>query len=202
VTTDLEKLERDLEKLRTALDEVQTRKAAHEAALSELEDRRVEAEARIVLAQREAADFARRLEDQEAQLEEARTQAAVEAFEAAVAAKDASAEAIAAAIEALIVSLGDLDNELLQLGEMQNALALRRVKVTMPPEPQVFIDAWQRLAALVRQTLEEDLEDELIEAAARSPRIHAIEELPLHLREAARRRRKCSSNCARGSGVR
>ncbi len=38
--------------------------------------------------------------------------------------------------------------------------------------------------------LDETLEDELLEAAARSPRPKAIDELPPHLQEAARNRRR------------
>ena len=187
---DVEQIERDLEALRASLDDVQSRKAAHEAALSELDDRRVETQARLALAEREAAAFAQRLTDLEAELEEARRHAAIEAFEAAATAKDERAEAIALAVDALLASLEALDVELHELAQMRKSLAERRVDVTIPPEPRVFIDAWQRLTALVRQTIQEDLEDELIEAAARSTRIRAIEELPVHLQEAARQRQR------------
>ena len=47
-----------------------------------------------------------------------------------------------------------------------------------------------RLTRFVRGLLDEQLEDEILEAAARSTRAQAIEDLPPHLQEAARNRRR------------
>ena len=85
----------------------------------------------------------------------------------------------------------------LEEGAVKAALALT-VSVPSPREILVagrlagapgLLDAWQRLQELVRASLQEQLEDELIEAAVRSPLGRAIDDLPEHLQEAARRRR-------------
>lgn len=188
MTTDLETLERDFEALRAAIQDLQARKAQHEASLARIEDERVETEARIALAEREAAALAQRLQEQEEELEQARTQAAIEEFESDVMTMQATAEGIASAIDALLASFDGFDQHLERLEERKSALAARGVKVTAPPEPEVLHDAWQRLVRVVRETINEQFEDELVEAAVRSPRPGAINELPVHLQEIARQR--------------
>ena len=188
MTTHLEKLERDFETLRTAFQDLQARKAEHEATLAQIEDKRVETEGRIALAEREAAALAQRLQEQEEELEQARTRAAIEDFESDVATMQAAGGAVATAIDALLASFDDFDQHLRRLEERKTALAARGVKVTIPPEPQALRDAWQRLVGVVRQTINEQFEDELVDAAVRSLRPEAINELPVHLHEIARQR--------------
>ena len=67
----------------------------------------------------------------------------------------------------------------------------------LPPEPEDLQEQWDRLAGHVRRGLGQQLDDELIDAAARSPMGAAIGDLPRHLQEAARRRRQLLMRSAR-----
>ena len=58
-------------------------------------------------------------------------------------------------------------------------------------------EAWRRLVTLVAPLTDAGLTEELVDAAARSPLGHAIDDLPLHLRGAARERRKVLLRYAR-----
>ncbi len=70
--------------------------------------------------------------------------------------------------------------------------------VTDPPEPAQLVEAWERLVESVRSKIDERLEDEVVESAARSFAGYEIEKLPEHLRTAARtRRRRLSTELAK-----
>ncbi len=66
----------------------------------------------------------------------------------------------------------------------------RTQPVALPPEPVALAESWDRLVARIRTELDQNLEEELLEAAARNPLAHAIDDLPAHLRAAARERRR------------
>jgi hypothetical protein len=54
--------------------------------------------------------------------------------------------------------------------------------------PDVMRESWERLCEEVRKRINEEFEEELVAAAARSPLGHAINDLPRHLQELARQR--------------
>jgi hypothetical protein len=56
-------------------------------------------------------------------------------------------------------------------------------------EPTIVEQSFEMLVDVVRERLEGDLERDLVEAAARSPMGHDIQELPAHLQVLARERR-------------
>jgi chromosome segregation ATPase len=190
VKAEAKEIEQQLEALRHDLDEAHARAAHQEGQLSELDERRAEAADRLQLALRQAEEFRAELERKEAQLEEARRQAAIAEVEEAVRRRDETAIHVAAAITQVVDGLEALDGRREELAQAQSELASTGHRVETPDEPPSFEEAIERLVTVVRAMLDEALEDELLEAAARSSRPRAIDELPPHLQEAARTRRR------------
>lgn len=174
--------------LREGLAELTSRATAYESALEDLSHRRDELAGRLDLSRRQAEDFAKRLAAKEAELEEARKLAAYHAFGRAVESRDTAAREAGRAIDDLVAGL-----ELLHRLQKAVAAAARAV----PPEfdvspgelPQDFEVAWQRLVDVVRVRIDERLQDDAVEEAARSFHGYEINKLPEHLQALARRRR-------------
>jgi chromosome segregation ATPase len=195
-----EELTREIAELEREMERVDASARDAETALSALEDQRAEAIGRLQLARRASADFEARIAERRAALEQARKEAAVIALREAVRRRNAVAARVAERLDAAVADLDELDRvreeahaahqELL---EVANGLG----PVDLPEEPEELQDQWERLAAHVRRGLSEQLEDELVEAAARSPMGAAIGDLPRHLQEAARRRRQQLMRAAR-----
>jgi SMC interacting uncharacterized protein involved in chromosome segregation len=184
--SEITELEREMERMRASAVDA-------EAALAALEEQRAETAGRLQLARRAAADFEARLEERRAALEEARIEAAGEALREAVRRRDAVAERAAEQLRAALADLHDLDRareEALASRQELLELANGRGPVDLPPEPEILRERWNELATHVRRGIDQQLEDELIDAAARSPMGAAIGDLPRHLQEAARRRRQ------------
>jgi hypothetical protein len=59
-----------------------------------------------------------------------------------------------------------------------------------PEEPDILTEPWQRMVAAVKTQLDEELDEDIIEAAARSYTTYAINVLPPHLQELAMQRRR------------
>ena len=174
--------------LRAQVEEARERARLRQEELAELENRRGELEGMLAMAQREAADFEERLEEQEAELQQALTEAALVAFDDAVERSAAADDALAERILEVVTGLASREEPMRELIALQSALADRGVRVDLPDTSPSLIHAWERLQEVVRTSLEERLEDELIEAAVESPFGREIENLPVHLQEAARRR--------------
>jgi chromosome segregation ATPase len=187
---EMKDLELQLEALRRDLDQARARADQHEGMLSELDERRAETADRLELSLRQVEQFKVELERKEAELEEARRQAALAEVEEAARRRDEAAHKVAAAITTVIEGLDELDGLRDELQRVRSTHASDGLLVEVEDEPAEFADAIERLVALVRGLLDETLEDELLDAAARSSRPRAIEELPTHLQEAARARRR------------
>jgi chromosome segregation ATPase len=187
---EMKDLELQLEALRRDLDEARARADQHEGMLSELDERRAETADRLELSLRQVEQFKVELERKEAELEEARRQAALAEVEEAARRRDEAAHKVAAAITTVIEGLDELDSLREELQRVRSTHASDGLLVEVDDEPAEFGDAIDRLVALVRGLLDETLEDELLDAAARSSRPRAIDELPKHLQEAARARRR------------
>jgi chromosome segregation ATPase len=183
---EIAELEREMERMRASAHDA-------ESALAALEEQRAETAGRLQLARRAAADFEARITERRSALEEARVEAAAEALRDAVRRRDAVAERAAERLSAALEELHELDRvreEALASRQELLELANGRGPVDLPPEPEILRDRWNELAAHVRRGIDQQLEDELIDAAARSPMGAAIGDLPRHLQEAARRRRQ------------
>jgi chromosome segregation ATPase len=197
---EVREIEREIGELRRELRQALAQSEADRTTLAELETQRAEASERLDHAQQLANDVRVELERLQAALEEARTRASLAALEEAVGERDRTAEAAAGAIAAAIESLDDLDRRREAVARARTAVTGHGLDPQVPAEPEAFAGALERLVELVRGTLQDALDDELLEAAARSRSAGAIDELPPHLREAARQRRRAlvKSRLARG----
>ena len=193
MATSPEKLNQEIDELEREVQRLGASARDAEAALSALDERRAEAAGRLQLARRAAADYEARLAERRAALREARREAAVVAFREAVRHRDAMGARLAERLSIVVAELEELDRlreEARSAHAEMLELADGRGPTDVPVEPPELQERWEELAALVRRELDEQLEDELIEAAARSPMGTAIGDLPRHLQEAAKRRRQ------------
>jgi chromosome segregation ATPase len=178
-------LERDLE---AAAAEAR----AAEETLERLKQSQSETAGRLTRASTAEADLKQRLGDVRAALREAAREAAEQALSQAVAVRDASAKEAAAAINRAIARLENLDAARAQVeraaGEATKAGS--RVGPTLPAEPSSLAEQWSRLEQLVGANAQWRLEEDMIEAAAASAMGRAIDELPVHLQQLARERRR------------
>ncbi len=190
VPLDLEQLEREVNTLQEALQSTRRQESEVEAVLTDLEKRQQEALTKANLARQAGRQYEERLSELLSTLEKARLEAATSAFDDAVAERDELARFAVEAIGKTLIGIEQLDESRARLAAMQDDLATRGVKVTIGDDPQEFLEAWETLVTRVRETLQERLEDEMVEAAVYSSLSRAIEELPVHLQELARQRRK------------
>lgn len=190
VTRDAQHVVSEIEGLRAELEAVQARRIEYEALLEDLARQQNEAAAQLELSQKEAAESSARLLEREAELEKVRQQeAAYDAFREALSRRDAAGLEAAAAIDAVVAGLLEYAQRHEMVLETREAVT-PGYDVTMMREPQELVDAWQRLIELVRSRIDEKLEDEVVDAAARSSFAQEIEKLPKHLQAVARIRRR------------
>jgi hypothetical protein len=144
------------------------------------------------LAQRAISDLERRLAEQrEVLARQQRLDEARDRLGQAVADRDAAATRLAATAETLIAQLDELSSmkETVTTARQAVHAAGERRTIDLPREPAELREAWDRLIERIRTDLGNQLEHELLDAAARSPFGNAIRDLPAHLRAAARERR-------------
>jgi hypothetical protein len=190
VATDLEQLEREVSTLQEALQSTRRQESEVEAVLTELEKRQQEALTKANVARQAGREYEQRLGELLTTLEKARLEAATAAFDDALAGRNEVARNAVETIGQALTSLEQLDEGRIQLTAMQDELATRGVKVTIGDDPKELVAAWQAIVARVRRTIQEKLEDEMVDAAVYSSLTRAIDELPVHLQELARQRRK------------
>lgn len=192
VSRELAALQEEIAALRAADQEEESALAALEAELTER--REYLAVARSLLADQEKG-----IEQKRAELEKAIADDARERFEEVMREREAVATSLAEAAELLLEQLAALDRSQDDAREAWAAaqsarVAGRRSDVQAPPEitaePEVMRDSWDRLCQEIRKRINDQFEDELVDAASRSPLGSAINDLPLHLRDAARQRRR------------
>ena len=149
----------------------------------------------IAEAQRTAAELERRLEHARLELADA---VAEDAYRQARDDVDACAKELAETIERVLSGLAVYEEARAAVAEKRSQLKpsmAERIGLDDVPDPEkheAVAGAWARLSAAVGAGEDGDaeLDDELVEAAARSAMGHAIPGLPAHLRELARRRRE------------
>ena len=180
------------------MEEARARADEREQELEQLDALRDEADGRLAIALREAAAFEDRLAQEEVRVEQVRVQAALADLEQAVSARNEADEALAAKIFEVLEGLAQHEDLTRVVTELHAELAAHGTSTDRPGAAPELSDAWQRLQQIVRTSLGEELDDELIEAAVASPLGQAIDELPTHLQEAARRRWRESTRSRRG----
>jgi chromosome segregation ATPase len=189
---DRDELQQQVAALEGDLEAAAAEARSAEEALERLKEAQSETAGRLTLASRAEADLKQRLGEVRAALHDAVREAAEQAFRRTVAARDGAAKEAANAINRAIASLANLDaaRQAVQQAAEEATHAGSRVAHKLPAEPASLAEQWSRLEHLVREQAEWRLEDELVEAAAASPMGHAIEELPAHLQQLARERRR------------
>jgi hypothetical protein len=191
VSRELAVLQEEIAALQAAEQEENSAVAALEAQLTEQRDR-------LALARRLLADREKQIEQKRTELEEAMAEDARERFEEVMREREAAAASLADAAELLVERLAELDRSqdaarVAWATVQAVGAAGRQSDLQTPPEitaePEVMREPWDRLCHEIRNRINERFEDELVDAASRSPLGSAINDLPLHLRDIARQRR-------------
>ena len=133
------------------------------------------------------------------QLDEQMAEQARRVFEQVLQNRTEAGKSVAEAAEVLLERLAALDG---LREEARSAWAAAQVRAKavgkqldpaagaeVEADPEVMRESWDRLSQEVRKRIDEHFEDDLVEAAARSPMGRAISDLPEHLRQLARQRR-------------
>lgn len=187
----LEELQRAIEALEQEAQRASASVDEQRSTLEALEAKREEAADKVALAQRAVLDLEEQLAERRFELVEAEQRVAREALDDAISRRDAAARGLGDSIAAVIGQFVELDRLREGVLTARDELVARGERVEpVPPEPEILAEQWQRLADGVRGTLDEDEEEELVEAAARSTMGRAIKDLPAHLQQVARGRRQ------------
>ena len=168
--------------------EERARKA--ESELATLDEKRLEIEGRLALAQRAQADHLRLLDEQRVALRKVELEEARAAFTEAVNQRDAAAVMVSDSLKRALEGLAELDRLREAVRAAARAVAERASEPSIPAEPEGLDEQWARAVDAVRTKIGEQLDDEAVEAAARSAGGRAMRELPPHLYELARQRRQ------------
>jgi chromosome segregation ATPase len=191
ISRDVQALEQEIATLLGAEQEAVAAIAALEAALKERRDGLMEGRQAI-------ADAQAHIEQKRTELERAIAREARESFEEVMRERDAAAASLADAIELLLERFAELDRSQdaarAAWPHAHAADAVDRISQTQMPRelevPEVMREPWERLCREIRDRIGEQFEDELVDAASRSPLGSAVDDLPVHLRELARQRRR------------
>jgi len=194
-----ESLQREIATLERALRDARKQTDTVEAALDDLEGHRNELAGRLASAREAADDYAARLEQRRQELALALEAEAQAKLLEAVRARDDAADRAAEAIAQLIVAVEGLDGARAAMAErVAETASYRGRPPAVEPEPENFQNEWMRLIDFIRERMQLDLDDELVEAAASSPLGFEIDKLPDHLQVIARQRFREKSRSARG----
>jgi flagellar biosynthesis chaperone FliJ len=193
-----DELRKQVEQLEQELERAQQEAAETDAALAALDEQRRAREEQLELARRAEVDFVRKLDETRDQLARGQAEAALETYRSALAAREAAAEQFAAAGEAVAAQRRAYEVAQERVAEAWRDVVAHRHTATdaavgelesPDDQPPTVQEAREKLVELVRDWHDRELEHDLVEAAARSPMGHEIENLPSHLRALARQRR-------------
>jgi proline dehydrogenase len=180
-------LEEELSSLHAQAEDDSSALAALESRVNELQQTLVETKARL-------SENERRLAEKQAELAQAKRKEAAERYQEAFRAREDAAGRVAEAAATVLAELEAYDDATKTLRQLIDDIrAAPGEGVTAPDledDPEGLRETWDRLEERVRQRSNNKLDDELVEAAARSVMGQAIEGLPEHLRELAHARRR------------
>jgi chromosome segregation ATPase len=191
VSRDVELLEQELIDLRASVEEDTSSFAELERQVGDLKDRLDRTVANITSVEA-------RLEERRIELVEAKRAEAVAAYKDHLSARDERAVRVATRTDELLAELAAYDRDTAAtreiLAEMRNhrgyEVQAAEVEAELADDPGPYREAWERLVAVVKARDGSPLEEELIDAAERSPLPRAIEDLPEHLQDEAHARRR------------
>jgi hypothetical protein len=172
-----QKIVEEFQQLEQRLATLRARAKEEQSTLNELEGRVHELTGKLALTRREVVDV-------EGRVAAKRTELARAEYDDAFQAREEAAARLAGAISEVLAGLGVYDQAHQAVAALDGHPDVRDAQA----EPEVATEPWERLVGAVEQRIKEKFEDELVEAAARSQKPSAIQELPAHLREAARER--------------
>lgn len=174
---------KELQDLEKKLAAAKTRVEEEQSTFSSLEEELRELRGRLTLTRREVTDFEALLVQKQSELAESERAEAQRVYQEALDTRDQAAGRLAEAATQVLAELEAYDSA-------REAVAAAQELAGAPDgqEPEALAESWDQLVDAVRQRINEQFEDELVEAASRSLKPGAIEALPEHLREAARER--------------
>jgi chromosome segregation ATPase len=187
------------EKLRLAeetLQQAAARLEGTEKRLESLEQERAAALGEAEIARRTLSDIDRVMADLREELAALELEEARHALTEAAHGRDKVIAEAAAALETAVRLLEEIEVHRAAVEEAhERVISLSpsgapRGRAPAPEEPDILHEPWQRLVAVVRDRLDEELESEVVDAAARSHAPYAINALPEHLRAVAMERRR------------
>jgi chromosome segregation ATPase len=189
---DREELEKHIAAVERDLEAMALQAKEAEDALERLKASEMEAAGRLSIAARAHADLEQRLAQLQGAQREAERAEAEQTLREAVAARDRMADEAAEAIARAVTAIADLQEARAAIEHARNAAAAVGAELpkTSPGEPPAFAEEWSRLEQLVRDEANLQLESDLVEAAANSSMGYAIKDLPAHLQQLARQRRR------------
>jgi chromosome segregation ATPase len=188
-------VERRMRAAEATLQQAAERLETTEKRLGELDQEREAVLGESEIARRALTDLEQAIADLREELASLELEEARQGLADAVAERDATIEQTAAALGTAVALLDQVDlrrQAVTEASERVAALDPRTPKgrVVAPEEPDTLHEPWQRLVTVVKEQLDEELETEIIDAAARSNAPYAINALPEHLRAVAMERRR------------
>lgn len=188
----LRQIEAGIREATARVTDARTRLARAEEQLAAVEEQRHTLADEAAITRRAIADHEQLLEKLRGELAALHVEETHETFEKAVQARDHAVREAASALQWITTALEQLDTHRTAVAHAEQELRAidPAASVSIPPESDTLDAAWEEILPLLRARLNERLEADLVEAAATSMLGNAIEELPEHLRELARQRRK------------
>ena len=190
-----EDVERRIRVAEATLQQASERLDTTEKRLGELDEEREAVLGESEIARRALTDLEQAIADLREEMASLELEEARQALADAVAERDATIEQTAAALDTAVALLEQIDRRRQAVREAGERIATLDPRTpgrrsVAPEEPDTLHEPWQRLVTLVKEQLDEELETEIVEAAARSNAPYAINALPEHLRAVAMERRR------------
>jgi chromosome segregation ATPase len=192
-------LGREIESLEAEIATLRALEQEEDSAVTALSAEMEARQGRLSLTRRALADHQESVEKKRVQLDEQMAEQARRVFEQVLQNRTEAGRSVAEAAEVVLERLAALDG---LREEARSAWAAAQVRAKavgkqldpaagaeVEADPEVMRESWDRLSQEVRKRIDEHFEDDLVEAAARSPMGRAISDLPEHLRQLARQRR-------------
>jgi hypothetical protein len=192
-------LGREIESLEAEIATLRALEQEEDSAVTALSAEMEARQGRLSSTRRALADHQESVEKKRVQLDEQMAEQARRVFEQLLQNRTEAGKSVAEAAEVLLERLAALDG---LREEARSAWAAAQVRAKavgkqldpaagaeVEADPEVMRESWDRLSQEVRKRIDEHFEDDLVEAAARSPMGRAISDLPEHLRQLARQRR-------------
>ena len=190
-----EELEGKLRLAEETLQQASARLTVTEKRLESLEQERAAALGEAEIARRTLSDIDRVIADLREELASLEVEEARQALTEAAHVRDKVIAEAAAALETAVRLLEEVETYRAAVAEAHERVISLSPSgppggAAAPEEPDVLHEPWQRMVAVVKDRLGEELESEAVDAAARSNAPYAINALPEYLRAVAMERRR------------